>query len=746
MGKTLGIVLKTIGAAVLAPIAPPLGAALAASAFADIATSAAALVGLGPSQPKPETTETAVKTSRPPRVTATGGPSRLYGAYALYETSQNGTAVDVYAVHDGSMAEPSFYLGDESVTLTGNAVNEGEDGRYDDAAVHLYWTTGAPTETAFAAVTSLIPEWDSNHRGDGLVALALTAKSVKADDFQEIYPQTSVPVPSVVAKWNTYPDPAAADPLDEDGWTWTANPVRILLWYKLKFERVDFDTKIAPTLDYWVTAASVCDEAVPLKAGGTEPRYRSCVTFKHTDAHGAVVGALLSTFDGWVAPRADGALIIYAGQYQEPDPDDLIGPEEIVSFTWDGVGIDDDQAVNEIIVGYVSSEHDFNTVEGESWRDEADIADRGQVLAQPLDAQVQSFPQARRLAKRKQARIMAPGRGTITTNVAGRKIRGKRYIPVRLYEAGTLFYEGPVEVAAATRNMSTGGMTFSFVVADPNVDNWNPATDEGEPAAKGNRVAFVPLEMPSITSGSFEDGRLTLDVSGPTRDDLTWYVQTREQGAAVWGPVMEWPDIDAGDPIVLQAPIGTPDAILEVQVAYQIGDGRNSEWSTTLVVNTAIAPASPNDIVAPSDFGSAPWALFGNVIAAPTLTLNATTAPDGSSTADRINLPASGGVGHFSIVAQPLSVTAAPRSFGVWLRGALGGEKAVVNATPDGVTYLKSSPAITSLTTDWQLVTFEGTPAAGTWYLQIGLDSRGGDNPAVPAQTIYAWDARSALL
>jgi hypothetical protein len=48
---------------------------------------------------------------------------------------------------------------------------------------------------------------------------------------------------------------------------------------------------------------------------------------------------------------------------------------------------------------------------------------------------------------------------------------------------------------------------------------------------------------------------------------------------------MEWPDIDAGDPIVLEANVGSPDAILEVQVAYQAGDGRTSDWSATTIVD-----------------------------------------------------------------------------------------------------------------------------------------------------------------
>ena len=134
MGKTLGAIL-TIGAAVAINVIPGAGqvisgtifgglsaitgtvgiAASAALTFSQVAAlaitvgvttaglqSLGGVLGLGPSSQKPDTTETALKTSRPPRVSAYG-QSRLYGAFILYETATDGTAVDVYAIHDLSL-------------------------------------------------------------------------------------------------------------------------------------------------------------------------------------------------------------------------------------------------------------------------------------------------------------------------------------------------------------------------------------------------------------------------------------------------------------------------------------------------------------------------------------------------------------------------------------------------------------------------------------------------------------------
>lgn len=641
MGKTLGSIIA-VAAAIAVNVIPGVGQALSAAIGSTLATSlvasvtlyglqsAASLLGLGASSAKPDTTETTIKTSRPPRVSAYGR-SKLYGAYILYETASNGTACDVYAVHHGQIdGIERRYLGDDQVTLSGTSVNAGSDGRYKDGAVGFYTTDGSVPGAGIPAITSLVPEWTG--RGDGVVLLGLTAKSVKAKNFQDVYPQSTVPSPSIVARWQKCPDPAAANPLDESGWTWTENGLRHLLHYKMVREgprpvlpRSDpgyaaallalrtewWARKIAPTLAYWTEAAAVCDSARTLKAGGTEPLYRSAVAHKHTDQHKDPIAAILATFDGWMAPRSDGALIVYAGKYYEPDPADIIGPDEIVSYTWEGGDVDDDQAVNEIICSYISSDHDFNTVETDAWRDEDDITKRGQVLSAPLDAQVPSWGQARFLAKRKMARTNAKNRGTITTNIAGRKARGKRYIPLHLEEAGTVFFSGIAEITALTRNIR-GGVTFTWVAVDPNIDTWNPAADEGDAAAKGNRVAPAPLSAPVISAavaGFDGDGvRLQLTVDSADREDLQWYVHWRLVGATVWGPDEGYTDTDPGTAVSLRTNLVPADTNIEVQVAYQTGDGRFSDWSATTTVSTStggLAPSPSTNLTATGAAGSA---------------------------------------------------------------------------------------------------------------------------------------------
>lgn len=661
MGKTLGSILA-VGAALAVNLIPGVGTAISgaiysagagvglasgfatAAALAGVANTIAAglvlgitavglqsfagLVGIGPSLPKPDTTETAIKKPRPERVSAYG-TMRLYGAWIIFETASNGTAVDIFAVHDGGMDTLlQRYLNDDPITLTGEFVNAGDDGRYGQNKVSFYHTDGAIPGTggAITPAISLLGSgiWSTSHRGDGVVLLALFNAPVKAEDFQDIYPQAGPGVPSLVAKWQACPDPDAVDPLDESGWTWTENPVRHLLHYMLVREgprpalprsHVDYNAELAtlrtawwnryiePTLQFWIDAAAVCDEARSLNAGGTEAKYRACFAHKHTDSPEQVKNALLTTFDGWMAPRADGAYVIYAGKAYTPTVS--IGPDEILAYSWDGGQVDDDEAINELVCSYTSAAHDYNVVQCDPWRDEDDISARGRILSGSLEPGTPSHAQVRYLAKRKMARINAANRGTVTTNIAGRAVRGERFINLRIEEAGAVFFDGVAEITGLSRTLS-GGVSFQWVEFDPNVDAWTAATEEGEPATVGNRVAQAPLDTPTIDAISFEydgaAGHIVMDIGAPDRPDLTWYAHWRVDGATVWGADQVYSDTDAGSPVALRVGPVILDTSIEIEVAYRVGDGRISAWSTLETISTSTTTSPPSD---PSDFAAA---------------------------------------------------------------------------------------------------------------------------------------------
>jgi hypothetical protein len=570
-----------------------------------------------PKGPKPEQQERSVKTTLPPRVSAYG-KVRLYGAYILYVTSEDGYAVDAWAFHDGQInAIDRIYLGDKQVTLNGGGfVLPQADGEFGDGdTIQVGTRLGLPTETAFSEVISrLAGIWTANHRGDGVVTGCMISKPVKAKNYNEVYPtggpdanaMSLVVEAQLVYDWRD----SAQDVNDSGTWAYSDNAALCIAHYYLRHGNKDWDTHFAPTISFWTAFADDCDVDMPLKDGGTEKRYRVALAYKHTDPHKTTLGNLLACCDGFVAPRADGALVAFSGRYIEPDPDDLIGPEEIVSYTWDDGIVDEDQ-INEIAVSYLSEDHDFNVVDATAWTDDDAISAAGEEKPTTLENSVPSHAQARRLAKRLLDKTMAPYRGSITTNAKGRKIRGKRFIPLHIEEAGTVFYSGPAEIVRLKRTQT--GVTFDWVRANPNIDAWNPATEEGDPAPVGARPSVEPLATPTITDAEAELGdggssaRIRITVDGFDREDVTWYARWRVTTDTTWNE-QEYSDIDPGPSAVLVTNLVPLDVSIDVEVAYGVGDGRISPWSTLVSVSTstaALAPSPPFGVSATGGTGEA---------------------------------------------------------------------------------------------------------------------------------------------
>ncbi len=583
----------------------------------------------------PETSASPIKSPIPPRVSAYG-TSRLYGAYVLFKNTDYSVnsdtfapyALDVLAMHDGRIdAIVQRYLGDDKITISTGGfatpagyVNALPNKAYGNLTVRWYETLGETPGTAnWPEFISKLPhDWDSHHRGDGVAMLGIVWRPVSSDEFGERFPQGAAAA-SIVARWQHVYDPrdGTQDVSDPDTWKWSENAVLHLLHYRLVREKARrelgaalptadalqdaWDLFFAPTVAYWIEAANVADEAVPLNAGGTEARYRSLLAHKHTDAHKDVITGLTSCFDGWTSPRADGALVVFAGKYYAPTVS--IGPDQIVSYSWQ-YGVVDEEAINELKITYVSAPHDYNPVDADSWQDQDDILARGAVRTQGVDFLVPSHGQARRLAKRLIARIMASNRGVITTNVAGRIVRGQRYIRLTIREAGATFFDGVAEITGLTRNLATGGVTFSWVEIDANIDAWNPATEEGAPAPVKETITLLAPPAPVITSASlvYDNSatgstgvRVQIDLDGPSGDDLTWFARWRRVGAAVWNE-QRYTDIDSSAGVELLTGFVPADRDLEVEVAYMSGTGALSAYSfPSTEVSTDTSTVAPDD-------------------------------------------------------------------------------------------------------------------------------------------------------
>ena len=147
-----------------------------------------------------------------------------------------------------------------------------------------------------------------------------------------------------------------------------------------------------------------------------------------------------------------------------------------------------------------------------------------------------------------------------------------------------------------------------------------------------------------------------------------------------------------------------------------------------------------NTITQSGNLGIAPWAPSANgASAAPTVTANNITAPDGTLSAARIVMPAVAAGANASFVYNISGAGGGVQNTcSIWLRGAVGGETVNLFFT-NFTTYFHSTLA---LTTAWRRLSVVGTPAAGGWAFGIGTDMRDATQTPNAAQTFYAWGAQ----
>lgn len=611
-------------------------------------TGASFLSGIltGGGRAESEATERDLKQPTPPRLFGMAR-RRWYGAQMLFDTAGNGTTGDVWAFLDcpaGPITEvEGVYLNDDLVTRSGDFVQGMSDGRYRNNKVRCSWNLGLSTETAFSRIVSLFGSvWSSDHRGDGIFSGWLTKDPVEAKDFLGVYPQGDNVTMSLVAKSYRCFDPRdpAHDPLDPSTWAWTENAALHLLWLFMVYRGYDYATRLEPVIDHWIEAANVCDEAVPLFGGGTEARYRGCVAWDSTKLPGDIQSELLACFDGWTGEDSHGRQLVYAGKLYEPTY--RVGPEHIIATTRQ-FGVEDEDRLNQLVVHYVSEDHHWNVVECSPWRDEAHIITSGRENSDGFGPQTPSFSQNRRLAKRRMLRQNAECRGRITVGIGARDVLANRYIVLEDIEAGATFYSGWAEISEGERDHETGGATFNWIAVAPEMDDWNPAQEEGQPAPEGLRVPLEPLTTPTITDATAQlddsgtSARILVEVSGPDRDDLTWFLRWRVDGDVAWNEA-GYSDVDPGTSVALLTSLLPVDVTIEIEVAYAIGDGRISAWSPTEEVSTStsgVAPAPTTDTTATGGVGeiTANWRNPGTSNYSYTRVYRGTTPTFGSATA-----------------------------------------------------------------------------------------------------------------
>jgi hypothetical protein len=154
--------------------------------------------------------------------------------------------------------------------------------------------------------------------------------------------------------------------------------------------------------------------------------------------------------------------------------------------------------------------------------------------------------------------------------------------------------------------------------------------------------------------------------------------------------------------------------------------------------NSGALLGSANLLLKSQAFDNAAWTKSGQVAAAPTVTADAAVAPDGTTTADKLDFPAVTS-SQYSEAYQSITTVNATYTVSIYIMGV----------SSSGVIYLGLQSGVSGYTAcnfvsgQWTRFSFSLTATAGTSYLVFGVNTVAPlGTPTSSALSVYAWGAQ----
>lgn len=624
----------------------------AAATIANIAYAATfalvyvgAAVGLSalmaPKVPSSEQGKVPVNQTTPRRRIGTGR-ARLSGPRGLWE-SLPGWNVEIINLLDQPVdGFEQFWLNDDPVEVDADGWVQRKDGHYGDREIRILTKTGQPGDDgAFSEIVALFAAaglsdlYDASHTGKGVARLALLCKAVKDKVVVDVYPYGPPQLSATTRLCRVYdwrdPTQSVTDPAT---WKWSANAhVNHVHWeWCLRHLPRKGAAGVgwvqghgsggaepppaicarswygdhAPRLAERTAVADLCDQRVPLAAGGDEARYEQHGWWEIGTEDADVRAQFIACYDGWMAEGGDGALIIKGGRFEAPPADVVLTDRNLVEANWNR-GAPDKDAFNIIKATFNSPAHGFSPQPADDWRDEDLIAEMGDEKPTPLDlGWVQSHGQARRLMKRMAPRLFADRHGDLAADLEGLNHIRRRYGRLVRRRGPASMRDVTFELLGASIDLRGGRVPLNIVKADVNIDAWNPATEEGQGPSTSERAPPAVIPLPTIVSvaavtvpvGGANGVRLRVVLADPDRPGLTYAIRWREAGSTSW--IEESPQDPQTVSGGLQIESGfVASGDLEYGVSSWSG-GSNGGWTVAAPV-TATPDPPPYAVAPPSD-------------------------------------------------------------------------------------------------------------------------------------------------
>lgn len=455
------------------------------------------------------------------------GRAKLGGTRAFFD-SRDGLLYQIVMAHHGQIdAFEQFYAGDLAIerdvdwsTLTPPLAGY----LFIDAA------DGDPDQVANAHMVADWPGiWTSEHRLRGIAYWLAVFASPSPEQFSALFPDGYNTPIRCVCRLSRVFDPRDLGQSHDDPstWVWSDNAGLCILdylthpdGYNRSIEDIDIDS--------FEAFADLCDEPVPLAAGGTEPRYRLWGVYGLTDDPQDVLGKMRATCDAEFYQTAEGKIAIRGGKWEAPTV--TIRDADILGHSMEQ-GNNRFAAFNELKIIYTSPDHDYQSMEATPWENLADQADRG-VLSSSLTLDMVPSPsQARRLAKIHIAKANPEWKGTVAANLSALDALGERTVRGVLPE---LAIDDAFFVAGFSIRPDLTGVELGVMSISEAAYTWTAAEEGTSPPIPEDTRPDPTFPVPENLTLSELDDVITAEVDDPGRPDLELHAQIRPGAGSTW--------------------------------------------------------------------------------------------------------------------------------------------------------------------------------------------------------------------
>lgn len=561
-----------------------------------------------PDAPQPQDVQTSVKNPIAPRIRHYGRV-KTSGPWAFVE-SKSGNLHKVITLGTGQLdAIEEYWVDDNLVTLgAGGWVTEPD--LYSPNNLRIIARVGLPTETHYSELTSVFPEWDSSHRGDGVSSLYAYQDAVSSDKITEIFPNITNTLYRVVARGSLVYNPATATTI------WTDNAAAIERDYLTHADGMRLPASIVNTplaAAGWLAAYNRCAEDVELKAGGTEDRYRLWGSYQLDERPADVLSRMNAACDGRLVPTPDGGLTLDVGTWEEPSV--TLDADAITGFSDVARGRDVLTTANIIRATYTSPFHDYQSTDADQWIDEEDVVLRGEIAQDTAFNMAPSHSQARRLMKLAAYRANPSWVGVFQCNLRAMACFGKRFVRISypLFGINEVF-----EIQDFRFNIDEGGILTGVSLQVQSMPAeayaWDADTEEGtEPISEETTVDNT---IPVPTGLTFTQSLITVAgqnvavgiISFDAAPTASLIVQARYKlvDATDWTTVPVAPEATQAQTGALSD--GSP---YEAQVRFVTQTGRVGDWTDSATLTPISDSAPPLALASFSATGGNGNATFG---------------------------------------------------------------------------------------------------------------------------------------